>query len=201
MAISTLFIDIGGVLLTNGWDHQAREKAIAQFQLNEKEFNARHSLLFDTFEIGKMTLDDYIEQSVFNEPRQFSLEDFKQFMFEQSKPFLDMLEFMQKIKQYYPLKIVALSNEGKELMIHRMHAFHLKSFIDFFVCSSFVHLRKPDLEIYHLALNITQSKPEEVIYIDDRPLLAEIGEQLGLKTIHHVSYENTCKRLEEILKG
>ena len=94
-----------------------------------------------------------------------------------------------------------MSNEGRELMLHRMNRFNLKAFIDFFVCSSFVHLRKPDFDIYRLALDLSQVKPEEVIYIDDRPLLIEIGQQLGMQSIHHISYEKTQKLLEKFLKG
>lgn len=201
MKYTTLFLDIGGVLLTNGWDHQSREKAAQHFDLNEEEMNKRHVLLFDTYEIGKLSLDEYIEGVVFYEPRPFSQEAFKQFMFDQSQAYSVMLQLMKGIKKHYNLKIVAVTNEGRELMVHRLNQFKLKEFIDFFICSAFVHLRKPDLDFYRLALDSAQVKPEEVIYIDDRPLLADMGRRLGMQAIQHVSYEKTHQLLDEYLQG
>jgi putative hydrolase of the HAD superfamily len=201
MKYTTLFLDIGGVLLTNGWDHQSREKAAQHFDLNEEEMNKRHVLLFDTYEIGKLSLDEYIEGVVFYEPRPFSQEAFKQFMFDQSQAYSVMLQLMKGIKKHYNLKIVAVTNEGRELMVHRLNQFKLKEFIDFFICSAFVHLRKPDLDFYRLALDSAQVKPEEVIYIDDRPLLADMGRRLGMQAIQHISYEKTHQLLDVYLQG
>ena len=78
---TTLFLDIGGVILSNGWDHQLREKAAKKFGLDFMEMNQRHALTFDTYEIGKITLDEYLNRVVFYVSRSFSHEDFKEFMF------------------------------------------------------------------------------------------------------------------------
>jgi len=197
---TTLFLDIGNVLLTNGWDHHMRARAAKLFNLDETEMNARHSLTFGTYEIGKITLDQYIERVVFYKSRSFSLEVFKTYMLEQSEPFQPMLDLMKELKKRYKLKIVAVSNEGKELMVHRVQKFNLKDFFDYFICSSFVHLRKPDLEIYQIALETSQTSPREVIYLDDRKMLVEIVESLGMKGIHHINYEETKLLLENYLK-
>ena len=198
-SITTLFIDIGGVILSNGWDHALREKAAQTFQLDLIEMNKRHALIFDTFEIGKITLDAYLDRVVFYQPRPFTLSDFKEFMFDESYPFTDMLDLIREIKSSYSLKVVALSNEGRELMENRRKKFHLKELIDFFVCSGFVGLRKPDLDIYKLALELSQAQPSEVIYLDDRPLLAEIGQSIGLHAIQHKTCTETKKLLNELL--
>lgn len=198
-SITTLFLDIGGVILSNGWDHTLREKAAQAFQLDLIELNKRHALIFDTFEIGKITLDAYLERVVFYQPRPFTLSDFKEFMFDESHPFPDMIDLIKEIKSRYSLQVVALSNEGRELMENRRKKFHLKEMIDFFVCSGFVGLRKPDLDIYKLALELSQSQPSEVIYLDDRPLLAEIGQSIGLHAIQHKTCAETKKTLNEIL--
>jgi len=201
MGYHTLFLDIGGVLLTNGWDRHSRQKAAERFYLNEEDMNGRHALMFDPFEIGKISLDDYLDHVVFYEPRSFTREDFKTFIFEQSQPYPEMLQLMKEMKQKYQLKVVVVSNEGRELMIYRADRFKLRELVDFCVCSSFVHLKKPDYEIYQFAIDMAQVKPQEVIYIDDRLLLTQIGAELGLKIIHHQSYHQTRQLLEELLQG
>lgn len=199
MTITTLFLDVGGVLLTNGWDHRMRERAAQQFNLDYKEMESRHALTFDTYEIGKISLDVYLNRAVFYEPRSFSKEAFKEFMFAQSQAYPDMINLIREIKDQYHLKVVVVSNEGRELMEHRIQKFHMKEFVDIFVCSSFVHLRKPDEDIYRLALDMAQVHPQEVIYIDDRPLLAEISRQLGFHAIWHTQVDQTHQLLTNLL--
>ncbi|CAF23658.1 unnamed protein product [Candidatus Protochlamydia amoebophila UWE25] len=197
---TSLFIDVGGVLLTNGWDRHMREKASHIFELNYEEMNKRHNLIFDTYEIGKISLDEYLKRVVFDQERSFSIESFKKFMFEQSQPFDEMIDFIKKIKKDWNLQIVVVSNEGRELMQNRIDQFKMKAFVDIFVVSGFVHLRKPDSDIYQLALDLAQVKPEQVIYIDDRPLLAEIGKHIGMTAIQHQNYEQTKMILDSLLK-
>jgi putative hydrolase of the HAD superfamily len=198
-AYTTLFLDVGGVFLTNGWDHHMREHAAQKFRLDYAEMNSRHALTFDTYEIGKITLDEYLKRVVFYQPRDFSMEEFKEFMFAQSQPYSEMIQLIREIKSRYSLRTIAISNEGRELMVQRIKRFQLKEFIDFFVCSGFVGLRKPDEEIYRIALDMAQVDPKEVIYIDDRPMLAEIGNKLGMQAFHHMSFEQTQAFLQKIL--
>jgi putative hydrolase of the HAD superfamily len=198
---SSLFIDVGGVILTNGWDRHMREKASKIFKIDYEEMNQRHALIFDTYEIGKISLDDYIKAVVFNHPRSFTIEAFKQFMFAQSQPFADMIELIKISKKKWNLQIVVISNEGRELMENRIHQFKMKDFVDIFVVSGFVGLRKPDAAIYKLAFDMAQVKPENVIYMDDRPMLAELGTRLGMKSIQHQKYEQTKVILDGLLKG
>lgn len=198
---TTLFLDVGNVMLTNGWDHNSRERAARLFHLDEAEMNVRHALTFDTYEIGKITLEEYIERVVFYQPRNFSIEVFKTYMLEQSQPLQPMLDLLKELKKRYKLKMVAVSNEGRELMVHRIQKFRLNEFIDSFVCSCFVHFRKPDLDFYRIALDTSQANPKEVIYIDDRKMLIEIAQTLHIKGIHHVSFEQTKAELTDLFKG
>jgi putative hydrolase of the HAD superfamily len=198
--ISALFLDIGGVLLTNGWDHHSRNKAIEQFHLDAQEVNARHALMFDTYEIGHLSLDVYLEKVIFYEARAFTMDVFKQFMFSQSQPYIDMIDFVRQLKERFRWKHVAVSNEGRELVEYRLKAFHMTNYIDFFIFSSFVGLRKPDKRIFQLALDCAQVPPEEVIYIDDRLLLVEIAESFGMNGIHHKDLASTKHVIEQMLK-
>ena len=195
--ITTLFLDIGGVLLTNGWDRNIRMNAAEKFSLNYEEMNERHHLTFDTYEEGKLTLDQYLNRVVFYQERSFSREEFKKFMYDQSQPFPDMIELMHGLKAQYNLQIAAISNEGRELTVYRVKQFQLRSFIDFFVSSCFVHCRKPDEDIHRIALDIAQVRPEQVVYIDDRPMFVEVAEGLGLNSIIHTGYVATQKSLEK----
>lgn len=196
--INWIFVDVGGVLLTNGWDRQSRQKAAELFNIDYKEMDDRHHIAFDSYETGKITLDDYLKMTVFYQPRSFSPEDFKNFMFDQSKAHPEMIELIKEFKQKHALKIVVVSNEGRELTLHRIRAFQLDTFVDSFISSCFAHLKKPDHQIYRLALDTSQADPEQVIYIDDRSLFVEVGAQLGMQAVHHTSYESTRKALTEI---
>jgi putative hydrolase of the HAD superfamily len=191
LPITTLFLDIGGVLLTNGWDHNARKLAAEKFSIDIVEMNERHHLTFDTYEEGKLSLDEYLDRIVFYQERTFSRDEFKAFMFAQSRPFPEMIEMVGKLKNQYCLQVAAVSNEGRELTVYRVQQFKLGSFIDFFKSSCFVHYRKPDADLYHIALDIAQVSPEQVIYIDDRPMFVEVAQSLGIKGILHSSYATT----------
>jgi len=193
--ITTLFLDIGGVLLTNGWDSKARRRAAELFHLDCDEMNERHHLTFDTYEEGKLTLDDYLSRVVFHEERPFSRQEFREFMFAQSRPFPEMIELVCRLKERHRLKVAAVSNEGRELTTYRISEFRLGTFIDFFVSSCFVHYRKPDTDIYRIALDIAQVEPAQVVYIEDRAMFVETARGLGIEGIVHTGCESTGQEL------
>ncbi len=194
--ITTLFLDIGGVLLSNGWGHEFRQLAVEKFHLDATDMEVRHSLMFVTYEEGKITLEEYLNRVVFYKPRDFSLVEFRDFMFSLTTPHLEMIGFIKKLKVQYGLKIVAVSNEARELNEYRIQTFKLDSFIDFFISSCYVHLRKPDTEIFKLALDIARVQPKQVIYIDDVEMFTEVASDLGIKSIHHVNKASTANQLK-----
>ena len=112
--ITTLFLDIGGVLLTNGWDHHARKRAATNFKLELAEMEDRHHLTFDTYEEGKLTLEEYLSRVVFYESDRSPELSFGDFMFAQSKPYPEMIELVTQAQGRYGLKIVVVSNEARE---------------------------------------------------------------------------------------
>lgn len=194
--ITTLFLDIGEVLLTNGWGHESRQLAAEQFNLDYNDFDTRHAIAFETYELGKLTLDEYLDIAVFYEPRDFTKDEFRKFMFEQSKPYPEMIELIKRLKKRYGLKIIAISNEARELNTYRIEEFGLAGFIDFFVSSTYVHIRKPDRNIFKLALDLAHLESDEVLYIDDTAVFITIAESMGIKGIHHINYETTSKKLQ-----
>lgn len=193
--VATLFLDIGGVLLTNGWDRSIRRRAAEAFHLDFEEMNERHHLTFDTYEDGKLTLYEYLSRVVFYEKRPFTREEFRNFMFAQSQPYPEMIELVQNLKRHYGLKVFAVSNEGRELTTYRREKFNLEKVIDFFVVSSFVHVRKPDADIYRIALDGAQVAPPQVIYIDDRAMFVDVAQSLGIRGIVHKTFEQTREAL------
>ena len=190
-AISVLFLDIGGVLLSNGWDAGARRRAAERFGLDFDDMNDRHHLTFDTYEVGKTSLDTYLDRVVFYRPRPFTKADFRRFMFDQSQAFPETIAFMRRAAERNGLRVGAVSNEGRELTRHRLRTFGLVGFMQFFICSAFVHLRKPDEDIYRLALDVAQAAPEEALYVDDRRMFVEVAQGLGIRSIHHTDLETT----------
>lgn len=195
MDITTLFVDIGGVLLTNGWDHHARKRAAAHFKLDLADMEDRHHLTFDTYEEGKLTLDEYLCRVVFYQKRSYTRTQFRRFMFAQSKPYPDMLDLVSQLKVQYGLKIAVVSNEGRELNAYRIKQFKLDGFVDSFISSCFVHVRKPDADIFRLALDVAQAKPERVVYIENTPMFVQVAEGLGIRSILHTDYGSTRAKL------
>ena len=194
MNITTLFLDIGNVLLTNGWDRRMRREAAEKFNLDADEMNERHHLTFDTYEEGKLSLEEYLTRLVFYEDRPFTREDFKSFMFAQSQQGPEMAQtaaLIQDLKAKYGLKVATVSNEGLELTRYRIKKFNLGSYVDFFISSCFVHYRKPDSDLYRLALDCAQVMPEQVVYLDDRLMFVEVARGLGIHGIHHTGFAAT----------
>jgi len=189
--IHTLLLDIGGVLLTNGWGHESRFLAVEHFGLDKAEMEARHAQVFPGYEVGDFTLDEYLDWTVFYQPRSFSKQDFIDFMFTQSKAIAGSIEMFTGIKAQYGLKVFALSNEGRELNDYRIKTFGLDNLFDGFVSSCYVRLRKPNTQILQLACDIAHTPKEHCLYVDDRVFLADFGRAFGLPTIQFNTLEET----------
>lgn len=192
-----LFCDIGGVLLSDGWGHEARRAAAKNFNLNYEEMDVLHDFIFNVYEMGKISLDFYLDTVIFNHPRNFFRDEFKQFMFEQSVELPHMLHWFKEWKKRTPgLKIISINNEAKELNEYRINNFKLHDFFDAFVSSCEVGMRKPDPGIFRLALGIAQAKPNECLYFDDRAMLVEAAKKEGIHAYHHEGFERTKKVIE-----
>ena len=182
-AIRALFWDVGGVLLTNAWDHTQRSEALKHFQLDEEEFQDRHEMVVSSFERGKITLDEYLDRTVFYRPRSFTREQFRDYMYSLSQPLPGMLEFARSLSDSGKYFMSTINNESRELNYHRIDKFELRKVFRLFVSSCFVGLRKPEAGIYQLALEITQIPAGECCFIDDRALNLECAAKLGMHTI------------------
>jgi putative hydrolase of the HAD superfamily len=193
--ITTLFVDIGGVLLTNGWDHHERRRAAKHFKLNWADMQDRHELNFETHEQDKISFQEYLDRVVFWQKRSFTRAEFRQFMFAQSKPFTEVIELVRNLKAKYRLKIIVVSNEAREVNAYRIRQFKLAGFVDAFISSCFVHLRKPDADIFRLALDIAQVPARQVVYIENTPMFVQVAEGLGIRSILHTDCRSTCAKL------
>jgi putative hydrolase of the HAD superfamily len=193
--ITAFFVDVGGVLLTNGWDHHARRRAVKNFKLDWTEIEERHALNFETHEEGRMTLEEYLDRVVFYEKRPFTRAQFRSFMCAQSKPYIEMLKLVARLKTQHELKIAVVSNESRELNAYRIRKFKMDAFVDCFISSCFVGLRKPDVEMFRLAVDIVQTPLEQVVYIENTPMFVRIAEDLGMRSILHTDYKSTRAKL------
>jgi putative hydrolase of the HAD superfamily len=193
--ITALFLDVGGVLLTNGWDRFSRKKAAEVFDLDYDDMQERHHLTFNTYELGKLSLDDYLKRVVFFRERPFTPVEFRNFMFNQSSPDENMIRLIRNLKEQYKIKVAVVSNEGRELTEYRIKKYRLNEFIDFYIGSCFVHIRKPDPDIYRMALDISQIPAEETLYIEDREMFVIIARDMGIKAIRHTDFGSTRDQL------
>lgn len=187
--IRALFWDVGGVLLTNAWDHTERSEALKHFNIDPGEFQSRHEMLVSSFERGKITLDEYLERTVFFCERSFTPQQFREYIFGLSKPFPDVLQFAQALSGSSKYFMGTINNESRELNYFRMDKFGLRNIFRLFISSCFVGLRKPERDIYRLALETTQVPAEECCFIDDRALNLECAANMGMHTIQMQSLE------------
>jgi putative hydrolase of the HAD superfamily len=193
--ITHLFTDLGGVLLTNGWDKNLRHLTADRFGINSAEMDDRHHLTYDTYESGKMGLAAYLDRIIFYEPRGFTHDDVIDFILGEARAFPEMIDLVCRLKARHGIKVAVVSNEGRELTADRIRRFRLDDFVDFFIVSCYVHFRKPDEDIFRVALDIAQADPRRVAYIEDRPMFVEVAASLGMHAIWHHGFESTCEHL------
>ena len=195
--ITCIFLDIGGVLLNDGWDHLARKRAAKNFKLEWAEMEDRHALTFEIFEEGKITLEEYLSLVVFHKKRSFTRSQFRRYMFAQSEAFPEMIELVAHLKLNLGLKIAIVSNEARELNAYRIERFKLDRLADCFISSCFVHIRKPDVDIFRLALDIAQVPPAQAVFVDNTPMFVQIAEGLGIQGILHTDFKSTRSKLSQ----
>ncbi|HUR11144.1 MAG TPA: HAD-IA family hydrolase [Flavitalea sp.] len=196
--VKILFLDVGGVLLSNGWGHESRELAAKKFGLDYPEMERLHNFIFNVYEIGRITLDEYLDIVVFNREREFTVEDFKSFVFSQSVELPETLPWLITWKMNNPgIRIISINNEGKELNDYRVKKFRLHQCFDAFISSAEVGMRKPDPGIFRLAMGVAQASPHQCMYFDDRVILVEAAQRLGIRGYHHENFHKT----KEIIEG
>ena len=196
--ISALFWDVGGVLLTNGWDRASRRRAAEEFDLGWDEFQERHNLVVTDFERGRISLDEYLRCTVFHRDRSFTAEAFKDFMFAQSKPHAATLAIVERFAGDRKYMLATLNNESLELNLYRIEKFGLRDYFDLFLSSSFLGVMKPEEAMYRLALHVTQRDPANCVFIDDRELNVERAALVGIRAIHYQSPEQLRHDLQEL---
>jgi len=195
--IDTIFFDVGGVCLTNGWDEYSRKKASKHFNYNFDEAEKRHEKIFKEFEKNLITRNDYLDEVVFVKEQKFSREDFISFMKEQSKPVLKTLQILLKLKNQGIYFLATINNESYELNNYRLKTFGLNKFFNAFFSSAYLKMRKPEPEIFITALNILGKEPLECLFIDDRKENIEAAQKIGIQTIHLTNVEKLEKKLIE----
>jgi putative hydrolase of the HAD superfamily len=196
--INAIFWDIGGVLLTNAWDKNERLRALNEFQLDQVEFQDRHEMLVSSFERGKITLDEYLQRTIFYRPRTFTQDAFREYMLSLSQAKAGSLEFARELAKSGKYLMSTLNNESKELNLYRIRKFGLTDIFSLFVSSCFVGLRKPEAAIYKLAVDVVQKPPEACCFIDDRPLNLECAQQLGMHTVEMKSVPQLRESLHNL---
>jgi putative hydrolase of the HAD superfamily len=196
VSITHVFFDIGGVLGTNGWDHEQRAAAAEHFGL-DSDFEPRHHEVVGDWEMGLVSLDEYLGITVFYEPRSFSRSEFVDFMKEQSQPFPESLEIVRRLRERRGLELMTLNNEAEELNTYRIEHFRLCDVFDAFLTSCWLGARKPSRRIFHRAIGIVQAPPGDILFVDDRPQNLSPAHTLGIQTLHYTGPETLEAGLRE----
>jgi putative hydrolase of the HAD superfamily len=182
--VTAIFWDVGGVILSNGWDREARAAATTKFGIDWEEFQDRHELASPAFETGRITLDTYLQRTIFYRKRSFTREEFTDFIFAQSEEFPESRAVLSDVAACGKYLQATINNEPLELNEHRIREFNLRREFKAFFSSCYLGVRKPEERIYQVALAVTQRNPDECLFIDDRELNLECARQLQMRTIH-----------------
>jgi putative hydrolase of the HAD superfamily len=197
--ISAVYCDVGGVLLTNGWDQGQRAKLVERFGLDGSDFEGRHQMLSAAFENGQLDLDQYLDRTIFYRPCPFRKQEVRDFMYAQSEALPDSLALIARLAQTRKVFLATLNNESRDLNFHRIEKFRLRNYFSVFFSSCYLGVAKPHPQIYRLALDLSQRQPPECVFIDDRSLNLECARRLGLHTIQFLNagqLENDLRTLE-----
>jgi putative hydrolase of the HAD superfamily len=195
--ISTIFFDVGGVCLTNGWDHIYREKSTKQFSLDYEELEKRHKPVFKYFEKGKLSLDEYLNEVVFFKERNFSKKDFVDFMYSRSHAFNTTLTILDNLFSKKKYQLATINNESRELNKYRIYKFGLVKYFECFFSSCYLGVRKPEPKIFYMALHILHKNSGECLFIDDREENYHAAKNFGLNSILLDEPKNLQSKLEE----
>jgi len=197
--IKAIFFDVGGVCLTNGWDESSREELAQKFNLNFEQTELVHANLFEDFERGEVTLEKYID-SVYFPPESIgniSRQDIISFMKDQSNGFTSTLEILKKLKQNGDYRLATINNESFTLNQYRIENFGLSQYFDNFFSSCYLHMRKPEPRIFKTVIHITQLRPNECLYIDDRIENIEAARNEGINCIHLTKVDELGENLKK----
>jgi putative hydrolase of the HAD superfamily len=196
--ISTILWDVGGVLLTNGWDHQQRDGVLTRFGLDRAVFEHRHAEVADAWERDEITAEQYLLHTVFFEPRSFTSAQFMEAMQQQSAVLPDSaIGILRELSASEEYVLATVNNESRMMNDFRLAEFGLLDLFDGFFSSCYLGVRKPDRRIYEIALDVLQRDPGEVVFIDDRAENVAAASSLGM---HGIRYEGAVK-LAEALAG
>ena len=195
---TTLLWDVGGVVLTDGWNQAIRRKAAERFDLDAMDFQKRHGQVEVNFETGRLSLEQYLTHTVFYRLRPFTMNQFKDYMFAQSQPHAEVLAILSRLRRSGRYLLATLNNESLELNLSRIERFGLRRYFALFFSSCFLGVRKPDAGIYRLALRVMQRDPQACLFIDDREINLETARSLGIRTIH---YRSPAQLLDELQRS
>jgi putative hydrolase of the HAD superfamily len=201
--INQVLFDIGGVLGSNGWDHEQRSLAVRRFGLEGQEFQYRHEETVGAFESGQIAIDEYLDVTVFWRSRDFSRDEFKSYMFELSTPSADSLDVVRRLRhgirgRQTRVRMATLNNESRELNEFRIRHFGLCDLFDVFFSSCWLGVRKPTRQIYERVLGMTQADPARSVFVDDREQNLAPARALGMKTILFTSADQLARALGEL---
>ncbi|HEX3663404.1 MAG TPA: HAD family phosphatase [Acidobacteriaceae bacterium] len=196
--ISTMLWDVGGVLLTNAWDHQQRDAVVARFGLDRADFELRHAELAEPWERDEVGIEEYLRRTVFFQPRAFSQSEFLDAIRAQSTVLSDgALGIVRQLAASEEYVLATVNNESRAMNEFRLKKFGLSQVFSAFFTSCYLSVRKPDLRLYRIALDVLQCDPEDVVFIDDRPENVAAAASLG---IHGIRYEGSAQLADELMR-
>jgi putative hydrolase of the HAD superfamily len=195
--LTHVFFDIGGVLGTNGWDREQRQQARQKFGLDEEDFEHRHHQVVSEFETGAMSLEEYLDVTVFYTPRLFSREDFELYMLGVSEPNPYTIEIVKHVASGGRVRLMTMNNESAVLNAYRIERFGLRSYFSAFLSSCWLGVRKPSKVFFERGIAIAQADAERSLLVDDRDQNLAPAAALGMHTVRYTDPESLARALAD----
>ena len=199
LPFDVILFDVGGVLLTNGWDHCERADVLRKFSLDAAEFEARHPKANDAWEKDAISARDYLDATVFYTPRSFNHDDFLEAVFAESVPLADSaLPVLEEVAGAGRWLVGSLNNEAREPNEYRFAKYGLRDYFEVALSSCYLGLRKPEPAIYKRAIDILGSPAERILFIDDRKGNVEAAQGAGIHAVQFTGEKDLREKMAEL---
>ena len=197
-SIRTIFWDIGGVVLTNGWDKGQRSRVLSRLGVNLEAYEEVHERANYYWERGLMTAKEFFAQTVLqaNPHLDLTFETLWPQVCAESKVLhAECLDMLSELKEQGSYRLATLNNESRELNEYRLDAFKLRSLFDYFICSGYVHEMKPLPGIFRSAIDVSGFAARTALFIDDKSENCAAAEALGMHVICFKTPRQLCTEL------
>ena len=197
MPIRAVIFDFGGVLLrTEDWSgHRKWEThlSLPEGELAKIVFDSEASKRAALGQISVPELWQHVGTTLNLTPKQ--VRELKQDFWSGEQLDEELLSFLGSLRPQY--KTAILSNAWSDAREAFTQIYKVGRAADLIIISAEEGLVKPDIQLFELAAQRLDVRPDEVVFVDDLVRNVEAAQSIGM---HGVVFENTAQTIAEVQK-